>query len=124
MSTNLKIGSTPKLVVVITENGSAKDISGADAIYIFIMSPEGTAIVKTAEFSTDGRDGSIEYKCNDRDLDQDGSWGIQGQAEIGDDVWPSDLGTFPVDPNLATIYRGDGQASGFSTVAGTGAVAT
>lgn len=123
MSTNLKVGSTPKLVVVITENGSPKDISGADAIYIFIMPPESTVVVKTAEFSTDGSDGSIEYKCNDRDLDQDGSWGIQGQAEIGDDVWPSDLGTFQVDPCLATIHRGDGQASGFSTAAGTGAIA-
>ncbi len=124
MSTNPKVGSTPKLIVVITENGSPKDISGADALYIFLMPPgDGVVSVKTAEFSTNGSDGAIEYKCNDRDLYPDGSWQIQGQAEIGDDVWPSDLGAFTVDPSLATIHRGGGQASGFSTVTGTGAIA-
>lgn len=123
MSTNPKVGSTPKLIVTITEGGAAKNISGADVKKIFLRNPDGVAILKTAEFTTDGKNGKIEYKCTTEDLDMAGIWRIQGYVELGTDVWPSDGAFFTVDENIILILRGAGQIGGFSTVTGTGTVA-
>ena len=123
MSTNLKVGSTPKLIVVITESGAAKNISSAEVKKIYLQNPDGVVVLKDAKFTSDGKDGKIEYKCTTEDLDTAGQWRIQGYVEISTDVWPSDGAFFPVDENIILILRGAGQASGFSTVIGAGAVA-
>jgi len=123
MSTNLKVGSTPKLIVVVLESGAAKNVSGASTKIIYLRKPNAVVLVKSAEFTTDGSDGKIEYKCSSEDLDTPGKWRIQGYVELGTDVWPTDGEFFDVDGNLVEILLGAAQANGLSTVVDAGVVA-
>lgn len=122
-TTNPKVGSTPKLIVTVTDGGSAKNISSATVKYIYLRKPDDSVMVKTAEFTTGGTDGKIEYKCMPSDLDMPGKWRIQGYVELGTDVWPTEGEFFDVDENLVEILLGAAQANGFSTVVGAGVVA-
>jgi len=122
-TTNPKVGSTPKLIVTVTEGGAAKNISSATVKYIYLRKPDGSVMVKTAEFTTNGADGKIEYRCAASDLDMPRKWRIQGYVELGTDVWPTDGEFFEVDENLVEMVLGAAQANGLSTVVGAGVVA-
>lgn len=100
MVTNLKIGSTPTIIVVVTVGGKPKDISSASIKKIFFGRPDGTTFEKPAEFTIDGKDGRIEYKFANTELDQKGKWRAQGYVEMGTDIWPTDIENFPVDLNI------------------------
>lgn len=123
MSTNLKVGSTPKLIVVVMEGGTAKNVSGASTKIIYLRKPNGVVLVRPADFTTNGSDGKIEYKCTVEDLDRPGKWRIQGYVELGTDVWPTDGEFFEVDANLVEFLLGAGQANGLSTLVGAGVIA-
>lgn len=120
MTSNPKVGSTPKFIVVVIENGAPKNISSATAKIIYLRKPNGSVLVKQAGFTTNGDDGKIEYKCVASDLDMPGKWRVQGYVEMGSDVWPTDGEFFEVDENLVEFLLGDAQANGYSTLVGAG----
>jgi len=93
------IGTT--LVVTIVDcNDSAIDISTADSMQIILKKPSGTNLTKTASFTTDGSDGKIQYVIADGDMDEIGTWKIQGVVTIGAYTWHSNFESFKVYRNL------------------------
>jgi BppU N-terminal domain len=64
--------------------------------------PDGTAVVKNAEFTTDGSDGKIRYLTLATDLDIAGDWQLQVYVAWTTQEWRSDIQNFIVHPNLPT----------------------
>lgn len=58
------------------------------------------AIVRAASFETDGTDGQLFIVTEADDLDQEGSWLVQGRVVIGAGEWHSRKGRFRVEDNL------------------------
>jgi hypothetical protein len=81
-------------------NGSAIDISAATSKEIVFKKPNGALVTKIATFVTDGTDGKMKYVIVDGDLDQVGSWKVQGIVAVGSYVWHSSFETFKVHRNL------------------------
>ena len=63
-------------------DGNAVDISSATVKEMVFGKPDGTSLVVTASFKSDGEDGILEYATVDGDLDQDGLWYVQGYVEM------------------------------------------
>ena len=75
----INVGDVVTLYTTVTDQaGNAVDVSGASTKQIKLRKPSGTVLTKTAEFTTDGTDGQIEYTTVNTDLDVTGLWGIQG----------------------------------------------
>lgn len=77
------------------------DISAASAKSIVFNKPDDTILTKTAEFTTDGTDGKIEYISIVTDLDVTGTWKIQGKINLPSGAWSSNIGKFKVYANLS-----------------------
>lgn len=59
------------------------DISAATAKAIILEDPDGNeSSDKTAEFTTDGTDGKIEYDTVSGDIDQLGKWNFRGKVTL------------------------------------------
>lgn len=70
------------LRVTVTEDGAAKDISGASAKSILILQPSEAVLTKTATFTTDGTDGKFEFATVSGDLDEAGTYQWQGYVVV------------------------------------------
>ena len=89
-------------VAIVDQAGVAVDISLATTKEIILKKPAGTTDTKTAAFSGDGTDGKMRFVTTlAGDLDTDGDWFVQGHVVIPAGTWHSDVGTFPVLPNLS-----------------------
>lgn len=64
--------------LTIEEDGTAVDVSTATTKQIRFQKPDGSALVKTATFTTTGTNGQIEYATVSGDLNQAGQWEMQG----------------------------------------------
>ena len=76
------------------------DISLASTIQIVLKKPSGASLTKNATFLTDGTDGIIYYTIIAGDLDEVGTWKIQGIVTIGSYIWHSNFESFKVLRNL------------------------
>jgi len=76
------------------------DVSTAITKEIIFEKPDKTTTVQTASFTTDGTDGKIRYVVISGDLDQIGSWRIQGKVTLPTGTWSSDISKFKVYDNL------------------------
>ena len=77
------------------------DISTATVKEIIFLKPDGTKVVNTADFLTDGSDGIIYYAPTlATELDQEGNWKIQARVVMPTGTWSSDVQKFKVYPNL------------------------
>lgn len=87
------------IITIVDDNGDAVDISGATTKNIKFLKPDETAVTKTADFTTDGSDGKIQYETVDQDLIPAGLWHIQGYVDIGsgDTIFHSTVDKFTVD---------------------------
>ena len=95
------IGTIFRLTIKDTA-GTAIDVSTALATkYLYFQKPDGTKVVQTAAFYTDGTDGIIQYTTVDGDIDQAGNWQIQGFVDITDGEFFSSASSFTV---LSTLY--------------------
>ena len=84
------------------ENGAAVDISSAATVKnFFFQKPDASVVTKTASFSGTGVDGKMRYTTVANDLDQAGSWKVQGYVELSSGKWRSSIKTFLVHSNLA-----------------------
>ena len=89
-----------QFLVTVTDGTSAVDISSATTKQLIFKKPSGTKLTKTASFITDGTDGKIKYNVAADDLDEAGSYKLQGKVIISDGTFYTDIHTFKVYRNL------------------------
>ena len=70
-----------KLLVTVTDDGSAVDISSASSLTIFIRQQSGTVLERTGEVE-DGPNGKMYYLTVVGDLDAAGNYKIKGKVVI------------------------------------------
>ena len=83
MSKNIHVGDIGTLFKVrIIDDilGTAIDISAATTKKIIFVKRDKSRVEFAADFTTNGSDGYIEYSTQSGDLDQAGSWRIQGKT--------------------------------------------
>ena len=77
---NGDIGTVFELTIVDTDEVPI-DVSTAIVKYIYFQDPTGARMRKTATFTTDGTDGKIQYVTIAGDIDEVGTWQVQGYVE-------------------------------------------
>ena len=65
-----------------------------------LKNPAGTKLTKSAAFDSDGTDGKIYYAAVAGDLDETGTYEIQGKVIVTDGTFYTDIQTFKVHRNL------------------------
>ncbi len=86
--------------MLIQEDGSAMDLSGATTMQIIFRKPDGSKLEKDASFKTDGTDGRLKYTIGAGDLDQVGVWSCQAKVIFAGGLWTSSINSFEVLENL------------------------
>lgn len=77
------------------------DISTATLMEIIFVKPDASKVTNIAALVTDGTDGKMKYTILvDTELDQTGSWKIQGRVVMPTGTWSSDIDKFKVYGNL------------------------
>ncbi len=93
--------------ITLYDDSAVVDVSGATSKEILFKKPtvdgvEGDTVTKTADFTTDGTDGSVKYVTVDaNDLDVAGTWKIQAKVTLPGGTWSSNIDSFKVYANLA-----------------------
>ena len=86
--------------VTIKDDATVVNVSSATTKQLIFSKPDGTNLVKTAEFYTTGVDGIIQYTTVSGDLDTEGQWRIQAYVIMPAGSWKSDVAKFVVYTNL------------------------
>lgn len=94
------VGAVISIEVIDLATGNPLDISGATVKKLYFTKPLGAKVNKTAEFTTDGTDGKIEYTTIAGDLDTAGTWHVQGYVEIPGRKFYTEINTMEVLDNL------------------------
>ena len=89
-----------KFQVTVKDGDDAVDISSASTKSLIFKKPSGTKMIKTAAFTSDGSDGKIDYTVILNDLDEVGTYQLQGNVVISDGTFYTDIQTFKVHRNL------------------------
>ena len=89
-----------KFLETIYDGSSTIDVSGASTKQIIFKKPAGTTMTKSASFNSDGTDGKIYYNAVTDDLDEIGTYEIQGKVIITDGTFYTDIQNFKVHRNL------------------------
>jgi hypothetical protein len=90
-----------KFLVTVTDGSSAVNISSATATkQLIIKKPSGAKLTKATSFTTDGTDGKMYYNIAADDLDEAGTYKLQGKVVISDGTFYTDIQTFKVYRNL------------------------
>lgn len=87
--------------VTITDSSNvARDISDATTKQLILKAPSASKKTKNAGFFTDGSDGIILYTTVSGDLDECGTWKIQGYVITPSGEWHTEYESFRVERNL------------------------
>ena len=89
-----------KFQVTVKDGDSVVNISSASTKLLIFKKPSGTKMTKTAAFTSDGSDGKIDYTVIADDLDEVGTYQLQGNVVISDGTFYTDIQTFKVHRNL------------------------
>lgn len=90
-------------IVCRDQNNQVIDISDATALKILFKKPDGTTFSKTASFTTDGTDGSLQCSTTRTELDTEGKWRYQGWVEkVGWEGY-TDVLKFDLDPVVLEV---------------------
>ena len=89
-----------KLLVTVTDGGTAVDVSSASSLSIYIKKPDGTILTRTATKNTDGTDGKMYYVTVAGDLDAAGQYKLQGKVVLSGGTFYTSISTFKVHCNL------------------------
>jgi hypothetical protein len=92
------IGTTFKLTV--KDAGTVVDISSATTLNVIFVKPGGTTLTKTGVLVSDGTDGIMKYVTISGDLNEVGTWQLQGKVTFTSATYYSDIHTFKVHRNL------------------------
>ena len=74
----------------VTDAGIAVNVSTATTKEIVFIRPDGTRLVKTAAFSTDGVDGKLKATSVLGDISQNGLYHLQVNVTMPTGSWSSD----------------------------------
>lgn len=85
----------------IKETGVVLDISNATTKEFYFFKPSCTVVTQTAGFLTDGTNGIMQYITTTGDLDEVGTWKIQGHIVTASGNWRTDIKKFEVYENLS-----------------------
>jgi hypothetical protein len=102
----LHVNDASTIIVTLTEDGVATDVSAATAIQFHFQRPDKSTFFKVGSFVTDGVDGQVKYKLVSdptdalRDLDIDGPWKLQVKIKESADDFNSAVGDFRVHRNI------------------------
>jgi len=88
------------LELTVKENGAVVDLSSQTALSIFLKKPSGTTASKTGTLTTDGTDGKFRYTTLTGDIDETGTWTLQGKVVISAGTFYTSLATLNVAGNL------------------------
>ena len=97
---NGDIGTVFELTIKDTDE-AVIDVSTAAVKYIYFQDPTGARMRKTATFTTDGTDGKIQYVTIAGDIDEVGTWQVQGYVETSLGKFYTEKMSFQV---LSTLY--------------------
>ena len=89
-----------QFLLTVTDGSTAVNISSATTKQIIIKKPSGTKITANTAFSSDGTDGKMFYNTVVDDLDEAGSYKLQGKVIISDGTFYTDITSFKVHRNL------------------------
>ena len=98
---NADLGTIFRLTITDTA-GTAIDVSTAAVKYIYFQDPTGAKVQKTAAFTTNGSDGKIQYTTIAGDIDEVGTWMVQGYVETSLGKFWTEKDSFKVYSTLAT----------------------
>ena len=96
----LHVGDTTTIVVTLTEDGAATDVSAATLIEFIFQMPDKTTFTRVGAFDSDGVDGKVSYKLLTTDLSIDGPWKLQVRITETADIFNSAVGDFRVHRNI------------------------
>ncbi len=87
------------------ENGAIIDLTSASEKKIRLQRPDLTTTEVNATFATNGADGVIQWKTAVAgDLNQAGTWKIQGVVTLSNGKWHSNIDSFKVYENIEISY--------------------
>jgi hypothetical protein len=88
--------------LTVTDASGAVDISGATTKQISLEPPtRANKVTKAATFTTDGTDGKMLYTTVAGDLDEAGSWRVQGYVVLdANNEFRTDIHTVTVHENI------------------------
>ncbi len=95
----INVGSVGTVFIVqitVDCSNTPMDISGATVKEIIFVKPDCSEVAHAATFATDGKDGTLRYKSQAGDLDQEGLWTIQGHVLMSPDEWFTNTKSFKV----------------------------
>lgn len=92
------VGTT--FILIVKDNGSPVDISGATSLEIYLRPVGGNYLQKPAVLTTDGYDGKMQYVTVAGDLSVTGLWEIQGHLTFGSNTWKTAVKQFQVYSNI------------------------
>jgi len=93
------IGTT-FILTIKDQDDAVVNVSSSSVRKITFNKPDGTAVSKGADFTTDGSDGKIQYTTILSDLNLAGEWQMQGRVIVGTNTWRTDIQKFSVFENL------------------------
>jgi len=101
--TKIHVGDvgTSFLLTIVDKNGTVIDISSALSKFIYFQKPKGAILKKDAVFVTDGKDGEIQYLSVTGDIDEVGTWYMQGYVETSLGKYSASAVSFRVEQALA-----------------------
>ena len=88
------------VVTVLDQNGNPLNISGATSLVIAFQLPDGTQVLKTATYVTNGIDGQLYYVTTATDLLEAGLCYVQAQVVVGGSTLTTAWGQFQANANL------------------------
>jgi len=89
-----------RLILTIIEDDAAVNVSTCTIKNIILKSPSGVKTTHTASFLTDGSEGKIYYDTASGDIDEAGTWKLQGYVEIASGAYYTTIESFRVNCNL------------------------
>jgi len=98
---------TPLTLEVYRGDGATleTDLVSAGTLEMYLFPPSGAANIKTkiADDVSPSTTGQMRYLTVDGDIDEVGTWYIQGHVVIGTGDWPTTVKTFTVKPNVSQL---------------------
>jgi hypothetical protein len=89
----------PTFIITIKDKGKPVPIQDVILKQIVLKKPDGTVLVKTADFLTSGADAKLKYKALPGEIDQAKAWSIQAVVQWADGRFASHIETCTVKSN-------------------------
>ncbi len=86
--------------ILVQEDNADVDISGATSMTIFLKKPSGTTLTRSGSFVTDGTDSLMHYISVSGDIDEIGTWKLQGRVVLPQGTFKTEFKSFKVNRNI------------------------